>query len=111
MEANRENLSNVVSGQINGRLGGLGDPVQQSEVQRQMTKLLDTAEALDATAAKLVARIERIVRPEPKSGEQATEGALVACPSTILGRDLDSLNNRIRATMVSLQSTIQRIEL
>jgi len=85
--------------------------VQQSEVQRQTTKPLETAEMLDAIAAKLIARIEGVTRSEPPSDTKAAEGSLAACPATSLGRTLDSINTRIRATMFSLQSTIQRIEL
>ena len=91
--------------------GTVDQAIQQPEIARQLQKLLETAEMLDAVAAKLVARIERITRPEPKGGAKAVEGAIVVCPATILGRDLDSINTRIRATMMSLQSTIQRIEL
>jgi hypothetical protein len=86
--------------------------VQQSEVQRQTAKLLETAEMLDAIAAKLIARIEGVTRSEPPSGTKAAaDGLLAACPVTSLGRTLDSINSRIRNTMASLQSTIQRIEL
>jgi hypothetical protein len=95
-----------------GQVGGhQGASIQQSEVQRQTTKLLETAETLDATAAKLIARIEGVTRSEPEPGAKAAEGSLAACPATSLGRTLDSINNRIRATMATLQSTIQRIEL
>lgn len=92
--------------------GAAEQSVQQSEVQRQTTKLLETAEMLDATAAKLIARIEGVTRSDPPSDTKAAaEGSLAACPATSLGRSLDSINTRIRATMFSLQSTIQRIEL
>lgn len=105
----REGAVKMMAGQIGGRLG---DSVQQSEVQRQMTKLLDTAEALDATASKLIACVDKVTRPEPPMPTgPVNDQKLAACPSTILGRDLDSINNRIRNTMASLQSTIQRIEL
>lgn len=87
------------------------DVAQQSEVQRQTTKLLETAEQLDATASALISRIEGVTRSEPEIGKGSPEVPLAACPATSLGRSLDSINNRIRATMASLQSTIQRIEL
>lgn len=91
--------------------GRLGEAPHQSEIERGLRKLLDTAEELDATVEKLVGRIEKVTRTPHPVGGPAGDGKLNACPATILGRDLDGLNDRIRSSMNILQSTIQRIEL
>lgn len=85
-------------------------PPPQSEVEREWVKLLDTADALDSTVGKLVGRIEKITRPEPPIGPE-TKGELPPVCGTIMGRNLNDLNSRLRHSMMALQSTIQRIEL
>ena len=86
------------------------EPIQQSEVEREWVKLLDTADALDSTVGKLIGRIEKVTRPEPPVGSE-TKGELNPVCGTILGRNLNDLNSRLRHSMMTLQSTIQRIEL
>ena len=81
-----------------------------TEVERELSKLRETAEILDITVGKLCGRIESVVRSEPPSAD-ATKGDLNAAASTILGRNLASLNGQLRSSMAILESTIQRIEL
>lgn len=95
---------------IKGGAIKIAEPATQSEVERELRKLLDTAEELDAVVGKLVGRIEKATRTEPAM-PTAGEPAVAACPGTMLGRDLDGLNRRIRGSMAILLSTIQRIEL
>lgn len=104
----------AIYGQVAGQAacGYVGESaVHQSEVERELRKLLETAEELDNTASKLIGCIEKVTRPEPPASASTADGRLAACPGTTLGRDLDGLNNRFRATMTVLQSTIHRIEL
>lgn len=101
------------------KLAGMSDPIYgyaaeppapQSEVEREWVKLLDTADAFDSTVGKLIGRIEKVTRPEPPIGPDA-KGELNPVCGTVLGRNLNELNNRLRHSMMALQSTIQRIEL
>lgn len=111
-KVNADQPLGVAEYQAKMRHSQAGQESQQSEVERELRKLLETAEELDNTASKLIACIEKVTRPEPPVGAStAADNRLAACPGTTLGRDLDGLNNRFRATMTALQSTIQRIEL
>lgn len=88
-----------------------GQISQQSEIEREMGKLKSTAEALDMVIGKLLGCIEKVTRTEPPSPTGELKGGLAPVASTILGRNLDSLNAQIRQSVGVLQSTIQRIEL
>jgi hypothetical protein len=110
MEASMQKRQSIAAEMARNDYGTMAEPVPQSEVEREWAKLLDTADALDSTVGQIIGRIEKVTRPEPISGGEA-KGELNPVCGTILGRNLNELNSRLRHSMTSLQSTIQRIEL
>jgi hypothetical protein len=85
--------------------------VRQGEIEREIHRLLVTAETLESLVDKAVKTVEKVTRGEPETlsgGKGAVESPI---PATMLGRDLDSINGRLQSSMNILQSTIQRIEL
>jgi len=95
---------------VAGSFAGAPD-VRQTEVEREMHKLLVTAEALESLVDKAVKAVEKVTRAEPKTAEGVGAAVVSVVPSTMLCRDLDSINGRLQSSMNILQSTIQRIEL
>ena len=82
----------------------------QSEVERLLSKLRTTAEDIDDIVSRLVGSVEKVTRAEPPA-VAAPVGSTNPVASTILGRNLDDLNNKLRNSFLLLQSTAQRIEL
>ena len=90
---------------------GEKEEARQSEIEREVHRLLLTAEKLEGLVNKTVKTVEKVTRGEMKDVAVSGTAAVTPVPATVLGRDLDSINGRLQSSMSILQSTIQRIEL
>lgn len=111
MYAEQAKAAGSIGDYSNARNAGMigAEIAPQSEVERLLSKLRTTAEDIDDITSRLVGSIEKVTRPEPPPA--VTAGNVNPVASTILGRNLDDLNNKLRNSFLTLQSTAQRIEL
>jgi len=86
-----------------------GELTRQSDVGREVSRLIQAADTLEQFVELLGKKTEKITRDENTAAKN--ESAPAPVPATMLGRDLDAITGRLTRSMNILYSNIDRIEL